>query len=490
MVASYNNAVMPKHRVPADRESSRSSTGARWLRRLGVTFAILRDPDSERIRTVTFAWLFAIGFALLGLARYVPGAGLFGESPFELDQALRTVTAGWFAPERTRPVTLVDIDVATYAAWHSPIVTPRGDLTRLLRTVTEAQPSALVVDVDLSGDPNATEPTADPSGDAALRDFLRGYSGAAPLIFPRRIEVDADGRRWETRSPYDGIVAANARLHWAHASFVTSGGVVRDWQRWVEVCTSPIDEPVGAEREIAVAQTRWLPAIAQLIAAPERATSAGKAAAAPPPPLSGDCHSDAPGATDRLLIGPRLTGDSAAPSVTAATISAGLLLEPELQVDTGQLFTGRTVLIGATHPAARDYWLTPGGVLPGVEVIANTIRFLGLQGDAEARGSWLQRAVALLFFAFFAVAMWRFRGLPKLVALIGGTLLIVALAIGVFGYYAVFDALETAIVLTVLYKAAVEVCTVIEDWRHHWRENRGRPARLLRTLKAVSMRQT
>ena len=85
--------------------------------------------------------------------------------------------------------------------------------------------------------------------------------------------------------------------------------------------------------------------------------------------------------------------------------------------------------------------------------------------------------------------MWQLRGLPKLVALIGGTLLIVALAIELFGYYAVFDALETAIVLTVLYKAAVELCNVIEDWRRHWRENRDRPARFMRTLKAVSTRQ-
>src|SRR5688572_5976222 len=119
---------MPKHRPSAESEQMRSAVGARWRRRLGVTLGIVPDPNAERIRTVTFGWIFALGFAVLGLARYVPGAGLFRESPFELDQALRTVTAGWFAPQRTRPVTLVDIDVATYAAWHAPLVTPRGEL--------------------------------------------------------------------------------------------------------------------------------------------------------------------------------------------------------------------------------------------------------------------------------------------------------------------------------------------------------------------------
>ena len=95
-------------------------------------------------------------------------------------------------------------------------------------------------------------------------------------------------------------------------------------------------------------------------------------------------------------------------------------------------------------------------MLPGVELIANTVRFVDVQG-AAARAPGLQRIVALAFFVFFAVATWRTRGLPKLVVLVAGTLLGVALAIGVFRYYGVFDALEAAIVLTVLYKAAVEL---------------------------------
>jgi CHASE2 domain-containing sensor protein len=478
---------MPKFRPAADRQPMRSPVGARWLRRLGVSLAIVRDPDAERIRTVTLGWLFAAGFALLGLARYVPGAGLLGESPFDLDQALRTVTAGWFGAVRTRPVTLVDIDVATYAAWHSPLVTPRADLARLLRTITDAEPGAVVVDVHLPREPVAPVAPAAAAADTVLSGFLRDYRGAAPLIFPRRLEIDADGRRWETRSAYDAVVATNPRLHWAHASFATSGGVVRNWQRWLEVCTSPADEPAPGAEDIVVAQTRWLPAIAELLAEP---AAPGAPAESQPAPAaaSGDCREEAPGAADRLLIGPRLSGDAAAPSTGAMSISAGLLLEPGLQVDTGQLFTGRTVLLGATHPAARDYWLTTGGVLPGVELIANTVRYLDVQGPASRNG-WARRAVALVFFAFFAVATWRLRGLPKLVVLIAGTLLLVAVAITAFHFYAVFDALEAAIVLTVLYKAAVELCNVIEDARHHWRENRGRSRRLLRTLKAVSTRQ-
>ena len=263
---------------------------------------------------------------------------------------------------------------------------------------------------------------------------------------------------------------------------------MRDWQRWLEVCVASTDEPGTGATDIAVAHTRWLPAMAQAVTMATSAPDAARADATPPP-LSNDCRDDAPGVANRLLIGPRLSGDDAVPAGDAASISARLLLEPEMQLDTQQLFHARTVLIGATHAAARDYWRTASGVLPGVELIANTVRFVDVQG-AAARAPGLQRIVALAFFVFFAVATWRTRGLPKLVVLVAGTLLGVALAIGVFRYYGVFDALEAAIVLTVLYKAAVELGNVIEDWRHHWRGHRGQSARFLRTLKAVSTRQT
>ena len=90
---------MSRHGSSSDGRNARSSAGSRWLRRLGVSLGIVRDPDAERIRTVTFGWLFGIGFAALGLARYVPGAGLFGESPFELLFFLSAATPEPF-PER------------------------------------------------------------------------------------------------------------------------------------------------------------------------------------------------------------------------------------------------------------------------------------------------------------------------------------------------------------------------------------------------------
>jgi CHASE2 domain-containing sensor protein len=477
---------MPSRKRPTpDREPRRSSPALRLRHRLLVAAGFRKDDDAERIRTITLGWLFGLGFAVLGLARSVPGAGLLGESPFELDRALRTLAQGWFDTGRARPVTIVDIDAETYAAWHAPLVTPRSELRRLLETVSAAKPMAVVVDIDLSGG-DASVPAAARDDDAQLREFLRDYRGAAPLFFPRRIELDADGRRWQTTSAYDEVFRANDRLHWAHASFATSGGVVRDWQRWIEVCVAPTDEPMAGATDVAVAKTQWLPSMAEAIAG---AAPAGVGIAQTmPPALSGDCRDDVPDFANRLLIGPRLSGDAMVPSRDAQSVSARMLLNPELEIDSEQLFGARTVLIGATHPAARDYWLTPSGVLPGVEVIANTIRFLDLQ-DAGKRSRGWQRFATLVFYVFFAVSMWRLRGLPKLFVLVAGTLALVAVAIGAFGFYGVFDALEAAIVLAVLYKAAIELGTMIEDVREHWHTSRGKPHRLLQTLKAVSTRQ-
>jgi CHASE2 domain-containing sensor protein len=475
-----------RRRTNADRATERSSPFARLWRPLSISCGLRSDDDAERIRTVTLGWLFGIGFALLGMAGHVPGAGLLGESPFELDQALRTLAHGWFDTGRARPVTIVDIDAATYAAWHSPLATPRAELARMLGIVTAASPEAVVVDIDLSGGGTAVAATTD-ADDAALRLFLAGYRGAAPLLFPKRIELDEDGRRWETTSAYDDVFAANDRLQWAHASFATSGGVVRDWQRWIEVCVAPVDEPVAGAGDIVVAHTRWLPAMAEAIAG-SKIAAASRQHATSAPALTNDCRTDAPSVSSRLLIGPRLSGDAMVPSGDAQSVSARMLLDPELQIDAAQLFGSRVVLIGATHPAARDYWLTPSGVLPGVEVIANTVRFLDLQDEAARTRGW-HRVVVLAFFVFFAIATWKLRGLPKLFVLIAGTLVLVAFAIEGFGYYGVFDALETAIVLTVLYKAAAELGGMIEDWRQQWRASRGTSWRFFRTLKAVSLRQ-
>jgi adenylate cyclase len=461
-------------RGPATPSTDRSGL-LHWL---AVTCTCRTDRRSQEIRARTLAGLFALLFAALGVVRDVPGVGFLIQAPFDLDWALRTVSLGWYQPDDTIPVSIVDIDEATHRSWQSPAITPRGELARLLSVVTAAAPSAVVVDIDLSG----TEADADRAGQKQLRDVLEGYRGSAPLIFPKRIEPGTDGTRNMSASPFDPVFERNSRLHWAHASFATdSGGAVRRWAKWLAVCTA--------------SQASWLPAIpvrvADMLAGthPDFAPQAEPAAAA-------DCAASDDTAGQRLLIGPRLTGVAQPPMARdARTVSASLLLDPEIARDDASLFGGRVVLIGATHTGAGDFWLTPSGVLPGVEMLANIVRYTPLEPGSGFGAEIAYRALGLLLFAVFVVFGWYLRGLVAFVAAVFAALIFVAVAIGGWDYFRVFEALESAIVLTVLYTFLLALLNLVEDFKWRWqgfapgKRRFWQPSRFGRTLRAVCVRE-
>jgi CHASE2 domain-containing sensor protein len=138
----------------------------------------------------------------------------------------------------------------------------------------------------------------------------------------------------------------------------------------------------------------------------------------------------------------------------ASAVSASLLLDREVQRDDAQLFKGRTVFIGASHAGSGDLWLTPSGVYPGVELLANMVRFAPVGVD---RTGWLPHAVhrvlALLLFGTFAWLNWNRRGQVSvlLATLIAISYLVVAVA--GFDDFAAFDVLEAAILMMIVYKA-------------------------------------
>jgi len=448
----------------------------RWFR---VTLGVQPDARRERIRAVTLAVSVAIGFALLGTVRQFSAASFVAGSPIDLDLSLRALSLGWFESERTIPVTIVDIDAATYQGWGSPVITPRDQLTRLLEVVTAAGPAAVVVDIDLSwGDGSSADAGG---GQRLLREFLQAYSGSAPLIFPKRVEPAPNSTRRLAASPLDDVFEGNSRLGWAHASFETDGGgAVRSWQDWLEVCTD-----AGAE---------WLPAVATRLAAmvetlpdgldrPTTVTS-GRTAC-------GAADGESGGKTKRLLIGPRLTGERRAPlRPDARTIPASLVLDREVARDDAGLFGGRVVFIGATHPSASDFWLTPSGVLPGVELLANTVRFAPLQHELPGWAAQLAyRVAALLLFAVFAYSQWRLRGVAALIVSSAVTVALVAFAIERYDAFRIFDAVEAAILLMILYKALEFALEYVDDVKAAYAKLPPGRWRWLRTLGAAVVRE-
>jgi CHASE2 domain-containing sensor protein len=171
------------------------------------------------------------------------------------------------------------------------------------------------------------------------------------------------------------------------------------------------------------------------------------------------------GNAQRLLIGPRLTGEArAAPRTDAQAVSATLLLDPEIARDDARLFRDRVVFIGATHPSSGDFWMTPSGVLPGVELLANTVRYTPLQAERHGWSANLAyRVVALLLFALFVFVEWWLRGFGAVIVITTGVLIVVAVLLGLFDSLLVFDALEAAILLSIAYKALETAGKSVEE---------------------------
>ena len=161
------------------------------------------------------------------------------------------------------------------------------------------------------------------------------------------------------------------------------------------------------------------------------------------------------------------------------------MLDPEITRDDQGLFTGRIVLIGATHNASGDFWLTPGGVLPGVELLANAVHYAPLDPGDGLGSEIAYRALTLVLFGIFVWASRRLRGLVAFFGGVFAAFLVVAIAIRGWDYFRVFESLEMAIVMTVLYVALRALLDLIEDGLWSWRSFPPGKGRLRRTLRAV-----
>jgi CHASE2 domain-containing sensor protein len=442
---------------------------AAWLHRLRVALLIRTDPRSKTIRARTLTALIAVLFAVIGVMRELELVGFVFNQPFDLDWALRTVSLGWYEPDAALPVTVVDIDEATYQDWKSPALTRRDKLAVLIEVVTRAEPSAVVVDIDLSGRVG----DADPKDEQRLMDLLAKYRGDALLIFPKRMAPGDDGIRHAAASAYDLLFEGNKeKLRWAHATFVTDGdGAVRHWEEWQAVCSNR-DE-------------FWMPAVSiEVVNA--LAETGQRIDPVPKPRAAARCRVTDPAFERRLLVGPRITGPSARPFARdARAVSALVLLDPAIDRDDQGLFKDRVVLIGATHSASGDFWMTPGGVVPGVELLANTIHYALIDSGDGPVSEIAYRGLAILLFLIFVGSTWWLRGIVAFFAGLIAALVVVAIVIGGWNYFRVFESLESAIWLTVLYYFLQATLDLAEDLKWRWKSFPPGKDRFLRTLRAA-----
>ncbi len=162
------------------------------------------------------------------------------------------------------PVILVDVDEESAKKWGFHGRTRRDRLTQVLEVISRAHPAAIVVDIDLSDDPNCPCIRDDP-GDVALQNFIAHYHAKAPLVFIKRTQQGSDGRLTMAPSPYDPLFARSSSTTWAQAHFVPDAdGVTRRWVESIGVCgeQGPTRTHIGRNR--ASTARRWprCPAIA------------------------------------------------------------------------------------------------------------------------------------------------------------------------------------------------------------------------------------
>jgi CHASE2 domain-containing sensor protein len=359
-------------------------------------------------------------------------AASFANSPFDLDWALRAISLGWFPPERVTPIALVDLDVDTQRRWGNPAQTPRDDLARMIETVSAAGAAAVVVDIDLSW-------SGDAPGQAELASYLGQYRRPVPLIFPKRLDSGPDGSLDVVGGPLDAVVAANSRLYWAHANFESdSDGSIRQWAPWLATCES--------------GRAVWLPAVAVQVAMTMNPAPAGSARPSGRPAPPGDCRGGDGEARQRLIIGERLLGPAASSMATnVPRVAGGSLLDPQVARDDQALFQGRVVLIGTSAPSSGDLWLTPSGSLPGVELLANSIRYFPVRAHVNPSQAFAARMAAVALAGLLVVLAslgWRF-GVVFILSAIA-CLASLYVAIAQFAFYGVIEIIEDAIVLTIV----------------------------------------
>jgi CHASE2 domain-containing sensor protein len=381
---------------------------------------------------------------------------LFGHvATLELDAALRGALVGRYDPRTILPLALVSIDDATAAqptpsmeTWGFSGSTPRDKLAAMLGLIAAAAPAAIVVDVDLSDDKRDT--LAASSMDQALLSFLSNYTGPS-LVFVKRAETESGGQVLLAPSTFfDPVIAVNSRLSWAHALYVTDpDGTVRRWTEWIATCG-----PSGPE---------VLPSVPLRVLAnwPEQSAEHYPRPAATFP--AGPCTSavsKAPGHT--VIYDEALLGAGVALSRNVSKISAWQVLDSRIQRDDHALFAGKVVIIGGMRSGTADLWRTPVGMLYGVELIANTIRF----APGQLRDSRYAMAYTLAFFVLFC-ALKHF--LRPIVALGAGILLCTGAAY-IAGPYVILESIQSAIVLFVELTIMEEIIILSLDAKNFgWR---------------------
>lgn len=410
--------------------------------------ASLRRKDGYRHASVLV--VISLGFMLIGKTVLWPLDAALAllpvSAPLSVDSFLVAGSAvlGLVQPTQDVPLTLIEIDEALYAQWGRPCVTPRDQLARLIGLVAAQGPTAIVVDVNLDC-AAATGCTA--GGECDLNAFFAAYRGP-PLILVRGMYMEtspnSEPEVRASRTAYEDAIASNPSILWAHTMYLTDAdGTVRRWRDAWEACTD-----AGTETVLAVPLQLSV-------------SLSGGGSLTQAPPRSGQCSFAAQTSPQHLVIlGEPIIGQTQLNTRGPRVLPARHLLDAEREMERGGYFSveGRVAIIGATHAASGDIWRTPIGLMPGMELIAHTLRFAPVQIERQLENPAARDySKPITLVAFWLLAVFAFALRPSLVVILAGVLSFVAIfvATGMFGRFDVFESLALSLWIFVEFAVAL-----------------------------------
>lgn len=285
----------------------------------------------------------------------------------------------------------VDINEWTYCEWGEPLFTPREKLASLIETVVAAQPSLVIVDIELDR-PNRDAPTHD----LKLKETLARLPGETPIILVKSMRRSSKPGELPTprQSFLDKTVAESDRLYWGFPIFLRdTNHSIRRWE--IAECAIQDNKPtlIPSVPLLAYAllsqssKGNLLEELTQQLQEVKNDCSRTTESIGKSFDLGGQSFSlDGKGQENRIIYSmkqgmvPQMIQSGAEERPLFITLPAQSILSGNTTTYLENTLHDRIVIIGGSFTDSFDIHETPAGSMPGSVIILNSLRSLFTYG--------------------------------------------------------------------------------------------------------------
>jgi CHASE2 domain-containing sensor protein len=333
----------------------------------------------------------ALGAAIYAAAWYARDFTFVGDVAEQSKDVALALRADIEPPRHLQSALIfVAIDEDAYAALGRKSVVPADAIEKILETIADAQPALIVMDIDLSA-------RGEPKDVAILsRALSLVQKRSVPLFLVRSTPRRSSDQEsvYLSRTPYD-VLLHGSKAQWVSGEALVSQGITRGVSSWVLTCTEGRPEVLFGVGPMASAiyYGDASPTPDSLFPKPDwncsnRSATLSATHYVVPVPSFGGAHRHLTNKQDRLIhYSLRWNGTDWSSSQMVvrkdgskrplmSVMPAGRILTAGTRAidETGDLFKGAIVVVGASHVAAGDLQNTPIGEMPGAMVLVNHIR--------------------------------------------------------------------------------------------------------------------